>query len=212
MRRTLHGLYAITPDEPDTAILAEKVRQALLGGVSVVQYRNKTADASLRHKQANTLLQLCREARVPLIVNDTLTLACDIAAEGLHLGDKDGDLPAARAQLGGNKLLGASCYNRIDLALVAQAAGADYVAFGAAFPSRTKSAAVHAPLALFREARQRLDIPIVAIGGITPENALSLIDAGVDAIAVISALFDAHDIEATARHFSNLFRQPVHHE
>lgn len=205
MGRRLRGLYAITPDEKDTAALAAKVRQALRGGAAAVQYRNKAADARLRRRQAQVLLDLCRGAGAPLIVNDDLELALAVSADGAHLGGEDGDLAHARARLGPGKLLGASCYNRLDLALAAQQAGADYVAFGSAFPSPTKPAAVRAPLELLREARMRLAITVVAIGGITPENAGTLIAAGAEAIAVLSALFDAPDIEAAARRFCSLF-------
>jgi thiamine-phosphate pyrophosphorylase len=199
------GLYAVTPDEPDIGSLARKVRQALAGGARVLQYRSKSANAALRREQGAALLALCREARVPLVINDDLDLARAIGADGLHLGREDVSIAAARAQLGKDRLLGVSCYDRLELALAAREAGADYVAFGSAFPSATKPEATHAPLSLYRAARARLDFPIVAIGGITTENAHAVIEAGADAVAVISALFDAPDIEATARSFSRLF-------
>jgi thiamine-phosphate pyrophosphorylase len=199
------GLYAVTPDEPDIGLLVRKVRMALAGGARFVQYRNKSANAAQRREQGAALLALCREAGVPLIINDDLDLAGAIRADGLHLGRDDVSIAAARAHLGTGKLLGASCYDRLELALAAREAGADYVAFGSAFPSATKPGATRAPLGLYREARARLDSPIVAIGGITTENAPSVIEAGADAVAVISALFDAPDIEAAARSFSRLF-------
>lgn len=198
-------LYAVTPDEPDTKVLAQKVRQALAGGARVVQYRNKSGDSALRREQGAALLALCHSADTPLIVNDDLDLALAIGADGLHLGREDISIGAARAKLGDGMLLGASCYDRLDLALAARDAGADYVAFGSAFPSATKPGAKRASFALFREAKLHLSSPVVAIGGITPENAHTLIAAGVDAIAVISALFDAPDIEAAARGFVRLF-------
>lgn len=148
---------------------------------------------------------LCRPAGIPLIVNDDIDLALAINADGLHLGRGDGDIAAARAKLGKDRLLGASCYDQLELGVAAFNQGADYVALGSAFPSSTKPRAARAPLRLYREAKVRLKLPIVAIGGITPDNAAPLIDAGVDAIAVISALFDAPDIEAVARQFSSLF-------
>jgi thiamine-phosphate pyrophosphorylase len=199
------GLYAVTPEEPDTEVLTLKVRNALAGGAHIVQYRNKSANASLRREQGAELLALCRTAGAPLIVNDDLDLALAIGADGLHLGHGDTALAAARAKLGEGRLLGASCYGRLELALAARSAGADYVAFGSAFPSATKPGAMPAPLGLYREARALLDSPIVAIGGITLENARIVIEAGVDAVAVISALFDAPDIEAAARGFDRLF-------
>jgi len=207
VKREIRGLYAITPDESDTAALVNKVQQALRGGAVAVQYRNKVADPLLQREQAQALLLSCRAAGVPLIINDDLELALAVGADGVHLGGKDGDLVSARAKLGPRKLLGASCYDRLELALAAQAAGADYVAFGSAFPSSTKSAAVRAPLKLFREAGARIDLPVVAIGGITPDNAVAVVDAGAAAVAVISALFQAPDIEAAAHRFCRLFQQ-----
>jgi thiamine-phosphate pyrophosphorylase len=199
------GLYAITPDEPDAELMARKVREALAGGARVLQYRNKSANEALRRAQAVALLGLCRTAGVPLIINDDLELALAIGADGVHLGRNDADLAAARAKLGKKKLLGASCYDRLDLALSASEHGADYVAFGSAFPSSTKPAAMRAPLALYGEAKARIDLPVVAIGGITHENAREVIQAGADAVAVISALFDAPDVKAAAFRFRQCF-------
>jgi thiamine-phosphate pyrophosphorylase len=170
-----------------------------------IQYRNKPAPVSLRHEQARALLGLCRRAGAPLIVNDDLELAIAIEADGLHLGREDGDLGEARRRLGLRRLLGASCYNRLELARTAIATGADYVAFGSAFASPTKPAAVRAPLELYRAARRTLAVPIVAIGGITVDNGGDLVAAGVDAIAVITALFGADDVERRARQFRKLF-------
>ncbi len=201
----VRGLYAVTPDEPDIGSLTRKVRKALAGGARIVQYRNKSANAALRREQGAALLALCREARIPFVINDDLDLARAIRADGLHLGRDDVSIAAARAKLGKDRLLGVSCYDRLELALAAREAGADYVAFGSAFPSSTKPEATRAPLSLYREARARLDFPIVAIGGITTENAHKVIEAGADAVAVISALFDSPDIEAAARSFSRLF-------
>jgi len=203
------GLYAVTPDDPDIMSLTRKVSRALAGGARIVQYRNKSASPEQRREQGAALLALCREAHIPLVVNDDLDLARGIGADGLHVGRGDISIAAARAQLGQDRLLGVSCYDRLELALAAREAGADYVAFGSAFPSATKPGAVRAPLWLYREAKVQLGSPVVAIGGITIENARSVIEAGADAVAVISALFDSPDIEATARSFSRLFdRKP----
>jgi len=199
------GLYAITPDENDTGSLVRKVRMALAGGARAVQYRNKPASPALRRDQSSALLAVCRAARVPLVINDDLDLAETLGADGVHLGREDVPIAGARARLGPGKLLGASCYDRLDLAVEACNAGADYVAFGSAFPSRTKPSATRAPLSLYREARARLTCPIIAIGGITSGNAQAVIDAGADAVAVISALFDAPDVERSAREFAKLF-------
>jgi len=205
MRPFPSGLYALTPYETDTSVLLTRVRAALAGGTTAVQYRNKIATSAVKAEQAAALVELCRKAGVPLIVNDDLALALRVGADGVHLGRDDGDLVAARERLGRNRLLGASCYDQLDLALRAAAAGADYVGFGSVFASRTKPEAVRAPLDLFAVARRRVAIPIVAIGGITIENAPQVIAAGADAIAVITALFEAHDVEARARAFQRLF-------
>jgi len=206
-RRAVAGLYAITPEEADTERLARKVQAALAGGASLVQYRSKSPDAAIRRAQGEHLLGVCRDAGAPLIVNDDLELALAIDADGVHLGRDDGDVAAARARLGADRLLGVSCYDRLDLAMAAMAAGADHVAFGSAFASPTKPEAVRAPTALFAQARTRLPVPIVAIGGITLENAPLVIEAGAHAVAVITALFDAEDIAAAAAAFRDLFQR-----
>lgn len=207
MRRKLAGLYAITPDEPDTDILLRKVGQALHGGASALQYRNKTAGPALRLEQGRALAALCRAAGAAFIVNDDLALALELAADGAHLGADDGELAEARRRLGPNKLLGASCYDRMELAAAAAQAGADYLAFGSVFSSSTKPGAVRAPLAIFAAARRSVDLPLVAIGGITLQNAPQAFAAGADAVAVISAVFDAADIAESAAGFTKLYQQ-----
>jgi len=201
----ISGLYAVTPDSADTPALLASVEEALAGGARLVQYRNKSATAALRLVQGRALLALCRKNRVPLIVNDHLELAVALDADGLHLGAEDGPAAAARERLGPAKLLGVSCYDRIDLALEAERQGADYVAFGSFHASGVKPGALRAPLALLHEARQRLARPVVAIGGITLDNAPPLVAAGADSVAVISALFGAGDVQHAARRFSALF-------
>jgi thiamine-phosphate pyrophosphorylase len=199
------GLYAITPDLADTDDLLYRVRAALAGGARVLQYRNKIAPPELRLTQARALQALCAARSVPLIINDHLDIALAVGAAGVHLGGEDGDIAAARARLGPDRLLGASCYDRLDLAESALAAGADHVAFGSFFASGVKPDAVRPPLDLITRAKERFKVPVVGIGGITPANAPRLIAAGIDAIAVISALFAAPDIEAAAREFQSLF-------
>lgn len=200
----VRGLYAVTPDEPDTARLCAMVEAALRGGARLVQYRNKTASEALRLEQAGALLALCRRHHVPLIVNDHLELAAAIGADGLHVGRDDGDAHAARTRLP-NALIGVSCYNELERAAAAQRAGADYVAFGRFFASTTKPGDIRASLELVAAAKQRVGLPVVAIGGITLQNAPALVRGGVDALAVVSALFGASDIEATARAFAALY-------
>jgi thiamine-phosphate pyrophosphorylase len=201
------GLYAITPDIADTEELLLRTRAALTGGARVLQYRNKTASSVLRSIQARALQQLCAEFAVPLIINDHLDLALAVDAAGLHLGGEDGDIAAARARLGPGKLLGASCYDRLELAQNAITAGADHIAFGSFFASSVKPDAVRPPPDLISRAKRQFRLPVVAIGGITPHNAPQLIAAGVDAVAVISAVFTAPDVAAAARDFQTLFDQ-----
>lgn len=206
MRHAIFGLYAVTPDTDDTPGLLGRVEAVLAGGARLLQYRNKLADAALRLAQARVLLALCRRYRVPLIVNDHLDLALELDAEGLHLGAEDGRLELARERLAAGKILGASCYRSLETALEAQRAGADYVAFGGFFPSTIKRGlATRTPLTLLQDARKRLSVPVVAIGGISVENAPSVIAAGADSVAVITALFSAPDTRAAAQEFTALF-------
>ncbi|MBM3392389.1 MAG: thiamine phosphate synthase [Betaproteobacteria bacterium] len=205
----LKGLYAVTPDLADTTVLLRRAEFALLGGVCLVQYRNKPAGAALRREQAAALLALCRRHGVPLVINDDLPLALALGADGAHLGREDGDLAAARAVLGPGRILGVSCYDEPERAREARRIGADYVAFGSFFASPTKPAAVRAPLTLLRDARAELKLPACAIGGITLENASALIANGADLLAIISDLFEAPDIRARAAAFTRLFSERV---
>ncbi len=200
----IKGLYAVTPDLADTAALVAKVDAVLGAGVRLLQYRNKTADAPTRRAQALALGELCRRHAATLIVNDDVALAAAIDADGVHLGDDDAQVAAARAQLGRDKIIGVSCYDSLERARAAAAQGADYIAFGSFFASSVKPAAVRAPLSLLPTARV-FKLPVVAIGGITLDNARVLIEAGADAIAVISALFAARDPAFAASQFCQLF-------
>ncbi|ADQ85883.1 thiamine phosphate synthase [Methylovorus sp. MP688] len=202
----IKGLYAVTPDLDDTERLCEIVIEAILGGATLVQYRNKEAGHVLRIAQAQALLAICRQHGVPLIINDHVKLCLALDADGVHIGGTDGDIAATRQRIG-NKLLGASCYNRIDLALQAQAAGADYVAFGACFSSQTKPQAPEAALSLFNM-NPALTVPKVAIGGITLDNAPQAVAAGADMLAVIGSLWGSSDIRRTAQQFSRLYNGP----
>jgi thiamine-phosphate pyrophosphorylase len=201
----LNGLYLVTPDCDDTALLCQQVKQAVQGGVAMVQYRHKTASAALRLEQASALLTICRQAAVPLLINDHIDLAQTLDADGVHVGQHDAAITQARALLGPDKIIGASCYNRFELAEQAQAAGADYIAFGACYPSPTKPDAPRANAALFTQAKQVLSVPVVGIGGITLDNAPPLIAAGADALAVITDIFQASDISARCRQYLPLF-------
>ncbi|HQN64842.1 MAG TPA: thiamine phosphate synthase [Methylophilus sp.] len=199
-------IYAITPDEKNTEILLAKTEALLQAGIGMLQYRNKAADEDLRGWQATGLKALCESYQVPFIINDHVDLCIAINADGIHLGGTDEDIALARSRLGASKIIGASCYNRLDLALQAQEDDADYVAFGACFPSGTKPNAVKAELSLFQE---KLKIPKVAIGGITLQN-LQLLQAA-DAVAIINALYNADNIAETTQHFNRLLK-PKHHD
>ncbi len=200
-RGPLRGLYVIS-DGPDAA---PRIEQALAGGARLVQYRDKTAEPARRRREALALRALCRRYGVPLIINDDLALAAEIGADGVHLGRDDPALTTARRRLGADALIGVSCYNRLERALAAAAAGADYCAFGRFFPSGTKPAAVQAEPELLRRARQALRLPLVAIGGITPENGGALIEAGADMLAVIGGVLGQPEICAAALAFTRLF-------
>ena len=197
----MHGLYAITPDIAETDLLLAKVEAALQGGINMLQYRNKTANHKLQTQQGRAILPLCRQYNVPLIINDSVKLCLTLDADGVHLGADDGNLAEVRSRIGKDKILGASCYNRFDLALRAQQQGASYVAFGACFASQTKPNAPVASLDLFTRAKSELTIPNVAIGGITLANATQVLQAGANSIAVIQAIFNADDIKFAASQF-----------
>ena len=201
----LCGLYAITPGGLPGERLIEQVDSALRGGATLVQYRDKQRNATQQAEIARALRALCRQHGARLIVNDNLQLALAVDADGLHLGGSDGDLAAARRALGVGKLLGASCYADFELARQAVAAGADYVAFGAVYPSPTKPQAVRAPHALFARCRAELNVASCAIGGITAANGAALVAAGADLLAVITDLFEASDVAARANDFAQLF-------
>lgn len=200
------GLYAVTDVKPGQhpEELFAAARGVLAGGSVVFQYRDKTSSPAQRRILAHGLLQLCRAHDVPLIINDDVSLAAEIDADGVHLGKDDASIDAAREQLG-NKIIGVSCYNEFPRAVAAARAGADYVAFGRFFTSATKPSAVPADVALIEQAKAALSVPVVAIGGITIANAPALLDAGVDLIAVVQGVFGAEDPGMAARQFANLF-------
>lgn len=202
MRR---GLYLVTPDWHDTPRLLAATEAALRGGAVWVQYRNKAADASLRLVQARALRALTRRFDACLIVNDELDLARQCAADGVHLGREDGELAAARAAMGADFILGASCYNEFVRAQQAASAGASYVAFGAMYPSPTKPQAVAAEPALIARAKAELGVPVACIGGITADNAPPLAAAGADWLAVITDIYAADDVQAQAARFAALY-------
>jgi thiamine-phosphate pyrophosphorylase len=193
----LRGLYAVTPDLTDTAALSALVAAAIDGGARAVQYRNKSAAPELRRTQAYALAVLCRSRDTLYIVNDDPALAAIVNADGVHLGEDDGDVERAREAVGPDALVGVSCYNDLARARALADAGADYLAFGSLFASGVKPDARRAPLELLRAARA-LGLPIVGIGGIDADNASDVIEAGADAVAVIGGVFGADDVEEAA--------------
>lgn len=205
--KPMRGLYAITPEESDTTRLLAAVEAALAGGCRWLQYRDKTSAPAEREIRAAALVALCRRHGAALIINDDVELAKAVGADGVHLGRHDGSLAAARAVLGPDRILGASCYADLDAARRAVAEGADYVAFGAVYPSVTKPSASRVPIELFTHCRAEIDVPVCAIGGITVANGLSLIAAGVSLLAVISDLFSAPDIAARSAAYQHLFEE-----
>jgi len=196
------GLYAIT-DGPRVDLLTA-CEAALRGGAAVLQYRDKSADMERRRSEAAALAALCARYGAPLIINDDVELAAVIGAAGVHLGEHDGDLARARARLGNGAIIGVSCYDSLERARELAAAGADYLAFGAFFVSPTKPQARRAASGLL-DAAAALGKPLVAIGGITPDNARPLIEAGADFVAAISGVFGDANPEAAARRYANLF-------
>lgn len=200
------GLYVITDRELCASpSIEENVEMAIQGGAAVIQYRDKGVDRVRREGEALRLLEVCRASQVALIINDDIELANVIGAQGVHVGKDDGTLAEARETLGPNAIVGVSCYNSIERAIAAEAAGADYVAFGRFFPSSVKPNATPASLDELRENRSRLHVPVVAIGGINSDNAQELLDAGADLLAVINAVFGTEDARAAASRFSHFF-------
>ncbi len=201
----IRGLYALI----DTtwvapAALADAAGAAIRGGARLLQYRDKSANPSERAERARALFRVCRQGGAVFIINDDVDLADELMAHGVHLGEHDSTVAAARARLGPLAIIGASCYDSVVNAQRAADAGASYLAFGAFFPSATKANARHAEPFLLRKARA-LRLPLVAIGGITPDNAPELIAEGADSIAVAGGLYASGDIEAAARRYAALF-------
>jgi len=207
------GLYAITDSALRTgAALEQAVNRAIAGGAKVIQYRDKSADAHRRQTQAAMLVRLCRRHGVPMIVNDDVELALSCDADGVHIGRDDAQLSAARSRLGNDFIIGVSCYNRLELARAAQDNGADYVAFGSMYSSPTKPDATRCEIATLEAARTCIHVPIVAIGGISPDNGGPLLDAGVDFLAIVRGVFGHGDPGASARRYAQLFPGQVRDE
>ena len=203
----LKGLYGITDSQlqPDDQTMMETVELALIGGMKVLQYRDKSEDHAKRVRQAGALKALCHRHQALLIINDDIELAAEVEADGVHLGQQDESIEYARQRLGDYAIIGISAENSIAQAHIAIDQGVNYIAFGRFFPSQTKPDAKPANISLLSEARAKFDRPIVAIGGITVDNAPEIITAGADMVAVINNLFAAPDIQYRAREFGKLF-------
>jgi len=204
----LSGLYAIT----DSQLLAggkllPYCEAMLRGGARLLQYRDKSQDRARRLNEARQLALLCQRYQAHLIINDDLELAAELRV-GLHLGQQDGSICEARARLGDNAIIGATCHNSLSLAQQALDEGASYLAFGRFFPSQTKVNAPLADLSTLQTASTRFNLPLVAIGGITLDNAQVLLQNGANMLAVVHDLFAQNHSEAVenrARAFAALF-------
>jgi thiamine-phosphate pyrophosphorylase len=202
----MQGLYLVTPDWDDTARLLDATEAALAAGVGLLQYRHKTASEALRYEQAGRLLELCRRYGVPFIVNDHIAICRELNADGIHVGGTDAGVAEARALVGPDRIVGASCYGELQRAHDAAAAGASYVAFGGFYPSRVKKYAVTTPPQIVADARNALPLtPVVVIGGMTPQNAAPLVGQGAHMVAAISSVYLAIDIAGAVHAFRALF-------
>lgn len=204
-KKPLRGLYVITDETliPQNQF-SESIEQALRGGARIIQYRDKSNDIIKRMQQATALKKLCNNYHATFIINDDVELALQIDADGVHIGSQDTTLASARRILG-NKIIGVSCYNQLDMAVRAEKNGADYIAFGSFFPSNIKPHAIRADIPLLTRAKQELKIPVCSIGGITLHNAPALLDAGADMIAVITDIFAAENISDRCQKYAALF-------
>lgn len=203
--KNLRGLYFVTPDWDDTAHLLAVCEQAIKGGAVLLQYRHKTADAAQRKTQAIALLALCRSYNVPFVINDFVELAIELDADGVHVGGTDASVAQVRAQVGPDKIVGASCYGSMELAHKAAREGASYIAFGGFYPSRVKKYEVSTQASIVAEAKAQIALPVVVIGGMTVENSRPLVALGADMVAAISSVCTKNDAESAAREFAALF-------
>ena len=203
----IKGLYAVTPEEKDLFVLSSQVESCIKGGARLIQYRSKKLSKVEQSKQASKIKVVCDYYKVPLIINDDIELCSILDADGVHLGENDGNLEKARFILGPEKIVGVSCYNSIDRVKISQDKGATYVALGACFQSATKPNAPIASVDLIALVLKNFQVPLVAIGGITLENIDLIIKEGVECCAVINSLFKSQDIEGTAKQFSSLLQK-----
>ena len=203
----INGLYAITPDQKNLSILSSQVESCIKGGAKLIQYRSKKLSKIVQKKQAKQIKIVCNSYNIPLIINDDIELCRNLDADGVHLGENDDSLLKARKLLGPSKIIGISCYNSIDRVKMAIDGGASYVALGACFPTKTKPNAPQVTIDLIKFVLKRFNIPLVAIGGIDTENVELLVKAGVKCVALINGLFQAKDVEKTARIYTNILKK-----
>ncbi len=200
-------LYAVTDRSwLGNGTLSDAVEAALRGGATMVQLREKSLTQADFLQEAKTLAALCARFQIPFLINDNLEIALACNADGVHVGQDDMDPQKARALLGPGKILGVSAHT-VDQALAAEKTGADYLGVGAVFSTATKQDAASVPLETVREICQAVSIPVVAIGGISADNILSLQNSGVVGAAVVSALFAAEDIFSAAQNLSRLTKE-----
>ncbi len=203
---TIQGLYAITHhDDQDLPVLLEDCKAALSGGAKLLQFRDKSSNSREKLIRAKALRKMCEHYQVPLIINDDIELCLKAKAHGVHLGLDDSSIQDARKILGESAFIGATCHNDLNRAQQAQSARASYIALGRFFPSKSKPDAKHADIECIQTIKEHCSLPIVAIGGITLDNANSLIQQGADSIAVIDGLFSSEDIKQQAQAFNGLF-------
>ncbi|MFK8031653.1 MAG: thiamine phosphate synthase [Gammaproteobacteria bacterium] len=208
----ISGLYAVTTAfYQDTPDLVERTADIVEGGACAVLYRDKNSPAETRLEQANALRDVCQQHKVPLLINDDIDLAHRVGASGVHVGKNDSSLAEARAVLGSKAIIGVSCYASMRRAVQAQQHGANYVSFGSLYKSTTKPLAEIAPVNLISSARELLDVNVIAIGGITLDNAPSVIDAGAHAVAATTALYGAENSKQTAQAFAAFFEPAPEH-
>ncbi|MBO9536909.1 thiamine phosphate synthase [Herbaspirillum sp.] len=202
----LRGLYIVTPDWDDTAQLLAATELALQNGTALVQYRHKTASPQRRREQAEALLALCRQYKVPLVINDHVDLCMEIDADGIHVGGTDSSIAEVRRAVGPDKIVGASCYGTLELAHAAYKDGASYVAFGGFYPSRVKKYDFRTAPEIIAQSKREIPLPVVVIGGITLENAPPLVAQGADMVAVISSVYLVPQAERKTRQLADLYR------
>lgn len=204
--QTLSGLYAITHhDHVSQEQMLHEVEAAIRGGARTLQYRDKHSNPQQKQQRALALQTLCKRLQVSFLINDDVELCAAIHADGVHLGTEDAHISDARNQLGQSAIIGATCHDSLTLALSAQEQGADYIALGRFFPSPSKAHAKPAQLDCINQIKNNCHLPIVAIGGITLDNAPRLIELGIDAIAVINDLYQQNSIQQHAQKLSELF-------